>query len=78
MSIASIADYLVNQVVKTASSLQQQSRDTSSQGIVRPQRDNKMVQREVETDRAVRSSSAYRVTISSDAMQKMAMSGASR
>ncbi|MEO5340138.1 MAG: hypothetical protein H7837_06420 [Magnetococcus sp. MYC-9] len=77
MNISSIADFFVNQVVRSASSLQQQGKDTANQGVVRPQRD-KTAQRTVESGRAVTPSSAYRVTISSAAMQKMAMSGTTR
>ncbi|MEO5362641.1 MAG: hypothetical protein H7838_03335 [Magnetococcus sp. DMHC-8] len=77
MNISSIADFLVNQVVKTASGLQQQSRDPGSPVMIKPQRD-KTLQRADTTDRVAGPSSAYRVTISSAAMQKMAMSGTTR
>ncbi|MBF0162159.1 MAG: hypothetical protein HQL88_07715 [Magnetococcales bacterium] len=74
MNISSIADYLVNKVVTTASSLQQQNRESANQGVVRPLRD-KSAQRVAEGVRVASPSSAYRVTISSAAMQKVAMSG---
>ncbi|MBF0113981.1 MAG: hypothetical protein HQM04_02960 [Magnetococcales bacterium] len=73
MNITRIADFLVNQVVKTASGLQQQSKDTSPQDVSRPQRE-KPLQRSVDSERVATPSTAYRVTISSAAMQKMAMS----
>ncbi|MBF0400019.1 MAG: hypothetical protein HQL90_04560 [Magnetococcales bacterium] len=73
MNISNIADFLVSQVVKTAAGLQQQNKDNSNQGVIKPQRD-KLPQRSVESNRVHTPSSAYRVTISSAAMQKMAAS----
>lgn len=74
MNISSIADFLVNQVVKSAASLNQQGKDNAHPSTVRPQRD-KPVQRTTDSVRQVTPSSAYRVTISSAAMQKMAVGG---
>ncbi|MEO5348303.1 MAG: hypothetical protein H7836_01450 [Magnetococcus sp. YQC-3] len=72
MNISSIADFLVNQVVKNASGLHQQGKDNANPSIVKPQRD-KSVQRTTDSVRTITPSSAYRVTISSAAMQKMAV-----
>lgn len=72
MSI-SIAEYLINQAVRTTSGLYQQSKDGSNQAILKSQRE-KAAHRVEETRRPTIPSSAYRVTISPAAMQKMASS----
>ena len=61
---------LISQAVKTASGLHQQSRDNGNQGIAKAQR-AKAEARLVETKRTPVPSSAYRVTISQAALQKM-------
>lgn len=66
ISIAS----LINQAVKTASGLHQQNRDNGNQGIAKTQR-AKAETRLAETKRTPVASSAYRVTISQAALQKM-------
>lgn len=75
MRITSVAVYLVDQMVRSTSGLQKQNKEnTTNQGVVSPQRD-KSPQRTTDGNRAGSSSSAYRVTISSAAMQKMAAGG---
>lgn len=73
VNISSIANFLVTQAAKTAASLQQQNKESNNQGIIKPQRE-KSTHRTTETSRTVTPSSAYRVTISSAAMQKIAPS----
>ena len=72
MSI-SIAEYLVHHAIRTATGLQQQAKDGSNHAIIKTQRD-KPSQRIEESKRTTAPTSAYRVTISSAAMQKMAAS----
>lgn len=76
MSI-SIAEYLVNQAVKTASGLKQHAKNSNNQAALKLQRE-RVSSRLAEVKRASSPSSAYRVTISSAAMQKMATSGLAR
>ena len=72
MSI-SIAEYLVHHAVRTATGLQQQTKDGNNHTTIKAQRD-KPNQRIEENKRVSTPTSAYRVTISPAAMQKMAAS----
>lgn len=71
----SIPEYLINQAVKTASGLYQQAKDSHNQSTLKLQRE-KAAQIIAEAQRPPPSSSAYRVTISPAAMQKMESSDA--
>ena len=70
----SIAEYLINQTVRAASGLHQHAKDSPKQSTVQS-RQEKSTQRVAEAERGQTSSSAYRVTISPAAMQKIAASG---
>ncbi|MBF0460744.1 MAG: hypothetical protein HQL87_05040 [Magnetococcales bacterium] len=75
MNVTSIAEYLITQAGKAAASLQQQNKNNTNQGVVRPLRD-KSGQQTADASRtsvAVSPSSAYRVTLSAAAMQKIAV-----
>lgn len=72
MSI-SIAEYLIHQAVRTASGLQQQTKDNNNQSTVKFQKE-KASHRTDEVKRIPSSTSAYRVTISPAALKKMASS----
>ena len=73
MSI-SISEYLIHHAVRTASGLHQQAKDGNNQMVAKSQRE-KVTHRVEESKRSPASSSAYRVTISPAALQKMAASG---
>ncbi|MEO5350493.1 MAG: hypothetical protein H7836_12720 [Magnetococcus sp. YQC-3] len=75
MKITSVTDYLLNQMVRSASGLQPQNREnTTQQGVGKAQRE-RVAARTMESSRPMSSSSAYRVTISPAAMQKIAANG---
>lgn len=69
----SIAEYLINSAVRTAAGLNHNTRDGNNHAKVRSQQE-KEAQNVAEVKRTPASSSAYRVTISQAAMQKMASS----
>lgn len=70
MDVNTIAGFLIQTAIKTASGLQQQKREASDRVVVRPARE-RSEQRASEKTVRPRASSAYRVSISSAAMQKM-------
>ena len=72
MDITSAAGFLIRTAVRTASGLQQQQKDASERSILKPIRE-KPSDRLTENKRRPMGSSAYRVTISSAAMQKMSV-----
>ncbi len=74
MNISTVAGFLINHAVKTAGGLSQNSKENASQMVLKPTRD-KPSERLSENSRSSMRSSAYRVTISSAAMQKMSTSG---
>ncbi len=72
MDITSAAGYLIQTAIRTAAGLQQQQKDASERNILKPVRE-KPAERLTENKRRSQGSSAYRVTISSAAMQKMSV-----
>ncbi len=75
MKITSLTDYLVSQMVKSAVGLQQQNKENmANQGVLKSPRE-RLLSRSLESNQAAGTSSAYRVTISSAARQKMATVG---
>ncbi|MBF0401143.1 MAG: hypothetical protein HQL90_10295 [Magnetococcales bacterium] len=76
VKITSIADHLISQMVGSASRLQQQNREnTTYREMGAPLRREGAMRRSMESSGAATSSSAYRITISSAAMQKMMAGG---
>ena len=71
MNIASAASFLINQAVKSAAGLKQQTRDSGNRADIKPMRD-KTASRMTPNSPHGPQSSAYRVTISHAAQQRMA------
>ncbi|MBF0140379.1 MAG: hypothetical protein HQL74_08865 [Magnetococcales bacterium] len=75
MDVASAATYLIDRAVKMASGLQQQNRENTAKtpSIKSPR--EKAAERLNEKGPSFRSSSAYRVSISSAGLQKLQSNG---
>ncbi len=77
MNISSAAGYLINRAVRLASDLQQESKGNASRSTV-PAVRAKSAENVTENNQVTRrSNAAYRVSLSSSAMQRQAMEGLS-
>ncbi|MBF0628958.1 MAG: hypothetical protein HQL91_12140 [Magnetococcales bacterium] len=76
MDILSAAGFLINRAVQTATQLQQQNREKETKTVSAPQREKNVNSLGDPIVGQVRSS-AYRVTLSSAAQQRLATSAAS-
>ena len=77
MNVSSAAGYLINRAVKLASGLDQDSKESASRAAFAGSRPKGSAQGTDLSNMSRKSSSAYRVSLSSSAMQRVSMDNAS-
>lgn len=75
MDVASAATFLIDRAVKMAAGLQQQSRESTAKSLSVKSPREKAAERLSDKGPSFRSSSAYRVSISSAGLQKLQSNG---